>query len=319
MGEPKLVFECSECGLPFASTELLPHRAHRCADCRGGKVPADLPDSRLAAAIEREMTVALERQWRFVGTPALAAYLDTVARQVGARIEGAPETVRVVLLEEGALRTLALPSGTLVLSLGTLLFLEDEAELAFLLAHELTHAACADAATRLVRMGFDVLARDGGESAEAGWCRAANDLVALGYGRHRERDADARGLEAVLALGYDPESVLRYLGRLQQMVDRGDPRAAEIAVAHPTAVDRTRRLEKALFGRMAQRPGRVNREVFRRAAGHGVLATRLERVRGFVEAPAAIAVAPRSTALRIMAWLAAAIVVAAAALWWAVR
>ncbi len=283
-------------------------------------MPADLPDAGLAAAIEREMRVVLEKQWRFVGTPALTAYLDAVARQVVPTVDGAPPSVRVVLLEDAGLKTLALPSGTLVLSLGTLVFLEDEAELAFVLAHELTHAACADAATRLVRLGFDVLTKDAGESSESGFCRAANDLIALGYGRHRERDADARGLEAVLALGYDPESVLRYLRRLQQMVERGDPRVAEISAAHPTAVDRMRRLDKALFGRTASQHGRVNREVFRRAAGHTVLTTRLVRVRGLAEAPAEARSGAASIPRRVLAWVAAALVVAlGVAVWWAVR
>jgi predicted Zn-dependent protease len=306
--------------LPFASTELLPHSAHRCDDCRAGKVPADLPDEHLAAAIEREMRAVLDRHWRFVGTPALLAYLEAVARQVAATVEGAPSTVRVVLLEEAGLKTLALPSGTLVLSLGTLLFLEDEAELAFVLAHELTHAACADAATRIVRLGFDALARDGGESADSGFRRAADDLIALGYGRHRERDADARGLEALLALGYDPESALRYLRRLQQMVERGDPRAAEIALAHPTAADRARRLDRALFGRTVPQHGRVNREVFRRAAGHAVLTTRLERVRGFGEPPPETAAPSVRRPRRILAWLLAATgLLLAAVAWWLAR
>jgi len=322
-GATRLVFECSECGLSFSSDELLPRSAHRCPDCRGGKLPADLPDRRLAAAIEREMRAALEAQWRFVGTRSLTGYLDGLARQVAARIEGAPSAVRVVLFEDPGLRTLALPSGTLLLSLGTLLFLEDEAELVFVLAHELTHAACADAATRLVRLGFDVLVREGGETGEAGWSRAANDLVALGYGRNRERDADSRGLEAVLALGYDPEAVLRYLGRLRSLVDRGDPRVAEIFVAHPAPAERAQRAGKMLFDRTYPATGRVNREVFRRAAGHGVLATRLERVRGFGEAAPTHDTRTRGRRIRVLAWVAAAIVtiatIAAVSIWLALR
>ncbi len=314
----RLVFECSQCGLPFVSDELLPTSAQRCPDCGRGKLPSELPDERLARAIEREMRAALEAQWRFVGTASLTAYLDGLARQVATRVEDAPSEVRVLLFEDSRLRTLALPSGALLISLGTLLFLEDEAELVFVLAHELTHAACADAATRLVRMGFDVFLREGGETTEAGWSRAAADLVTLGYGRHRERDADARGLEAVLALGYDPEAVLRYLDRLRSLVDRGDARVAEMFVAHPTPADRMRRAEKALFERSVPQSGRVNREVFRRAAGHAVLSTRLERVRGFGDAPSGADAPPpggRSPMLRWAVWGCVLALAAAVAIW----
>ena len=277
----RLSFDCVDCALPFLAEDLLPHRDHRCPDCQGGRIPADLPDLRLAEATEREVRAALERSWTFVAAPPLGQYLDRLVRQIARRMEAAPAEARVVLFEDARLRTLALPSGTLLVSVGTLLAIEDEAELAFVLAHELAHAAGADAAVRLVRMGFHALSRGSDAANEDGWLRAAFDLLALGYGRHRERDADLRALDAVLALGYDPHAVTRHLHRLRTLIERGDPRVEELALAHPPPGDRLRRMDKALFGRDASGGrGRVNREVFRRAAGHRVLSTQLARTSG---------------------------------------
>jgi predicted Zn-dependent protease len=141
------------------------------------------------------------------------------------------------------------------------------------LGHEIAHAASEDAAVRLVRLGFRAVSRRGSSPEKEAWAGAALDLVRLGYGRRRERDADLRALEAVLALGYDPRSVSRYLARLRTRIERGDPGTAELASAHPPAEDRRRRIEKALFGRVRDEAVlRVNREVFRRAAGREVLA-----------------------------------------------
>ena len=206
----------------------------------------------------------------------VAPYLDRVTRTVARRVEGAPEGARVVLVDDARLRTLALPSGTLLLSTGLLRFLEDEAELVFVLAHELAHAVSGDAAVRLVRLGFDAVARGSDAPAPDAWTHAAEDLARLGYGRKRERDADARAIDTLVALDYDPESACRFLRRVHDAIASGDPIAAEIAVSHPPAADRLRRIERALWGRMNEgRILRVNREVFRRAASPATLTASL--------------------------------------------
>jgi hypothetical protein len=104
------------------------------------------------------------------------------------------------------------------------------------------------------------------------WSDAAVDLVRLGYGRKRERDADARALSALLSLEYEPQSAIRYLERLHGAAERSDPSVAEAIVSHAAPRDRTRRIERALYGRVTGlEVARVNRDVFRRAAGRAAL------------------------------------------------
>ncbi len=286
------VRSCSDCGLPFVGTEPSPRQEHRCPDCLAGRIPADLPDSEVAEATEREVRLALEHEWSFVSAPSLSRYLNRLAAQICRRLESAPENSSILLFEDADWRTLALPSGTVLLSVGKLVALEDEAELAFVLAHELAHATAADAAVRLVRVGLHVVALENRGALGQSWSYAAFDLIRLGYGRARELEADRRALDAVMELGYDPDAVVRYLRRLQSSIDRGDSRVAELALAHPTPVDRLRHVEQQLSARPEPPVKRVNREVFRRAAGHSVLSTSLERVEK-LEAAANAAGEPR--------------------------
>jgi hypothetical protein len=271
-----LVFTCESCGLPFVADDLLPHADQLCPDCSSGSLPSNLPSRAVAQATESEIRAALASSWRFVASAPLNTYLDRIARQLARWIEAAPESSHVILVDDPCQRTLALPSGALLVSLGTLACLEDESELAFVLGHEIAHAASGDAAVRLVRLGFrNVASTRDGPDREA-WAAAALDLVRLGYGRRRERDADLRALQALLTLHYDPESVLRYLARVRALVDRGEPTVAELASAHPPTGDRIRRIEKALYGRVAADTDlKVNRDVFRRAAGPEALASRM--------------------------------------------
>jgi hypothetical protein len=275
----RLVFTCEGCGLPFLAELILPHGEHRCASCSAGAVPTELPDRDVAVAAENEVRAALATRWSFVTSSTAQQYLDRIARQVAARIDGAPAWPRIVLIDTAEHRTLALPSGTLLVSVGLLQFLEDEAELAFVFGHEVAHAASGEAAVRLVRLGFQATTRERSASDSLCWSDAAVDLASLGYGRKRERDADASALAALLDLEYEPQSVCRYLRRLHAAIARGDEAVAECAVAHPTPFDRLKRVEHALFARVGATTEvpRVNREVFRRAVASPALRAGLVR------------------------------------------
>lgn len=267
-----VLLDCQQCGLPFLAApddESPP----RCRDCVEGRIPADLPDEGMAAATEAEVMHAVGRAWSVVTLPTVADYLNRVARQVSTRIEGAPAESRVLLMDDRSVRTLALPSGTLMISLGMLAAIEDEAELVFVLGHELAHAASGDAAGRLVRLGLHAVSRDEATSAEAAWVEAALDLVRLGFGGECELEADASALQAMLGLGYDPESASRFLGRIESRTAAADPAVAEYSMAHPTIRQRSRNIELAHQRQVGSRgTARVNRELFRRAAGRDVLA-----------------------------------------------
>jgi hypothetical protein len=273
------VVMCADCGLPCPDD---PEAGGRCAGCRSGDFALEPSDGSLAEAVEAEVEGALAETWQFLGSERTSGYLRRVVLDVAGRIPGAPAHPRVVLVEDEAIRTLALPSGTVLLSTGTLEALEDEAELAFVLGHELAHAASGDAAEALVRFGLWDLALGRREPTDRAWTRAALDLIRLGHGDRSEHDADATALAAMTSLGYDTTAASRYLRRVQDRTDRGDGEVAELALAHPPAPDRLRRLDR-LRGLRLPLPGkeRVNREVYRRAAGLTALGSGLVPVRPF--------------------------------------
>jgi hypothetical protein len=276
--DDRYVFSCNDCGLPFPADDLLPHSEFRCPECCAGQGAEELPDKNLAHVMEGEVRRALGSRWEFVTSPNLTTYLQRLVTQIARRFDTAPPNCRVVLVDDWSQRTLALPSGVLLISLGSLAFLKDEAELVFLLGHELAHAASGEAAVRLVRLGYHAAASEHDHVADDVWTEAVLDLVRLGYGRRRERDADIQAMSAVLAMGYDPASVLNYLRRLSGEVKKGNVEVSEIATAHTPAEDRIRRLERKLFHHSTTGVvPRVNRELFRRATGPQVLRGALEK------------------------------------------
>lgn len=303
-GAERPLLICGSCELPYLAARG--EEQGSCPDCLAGRVPDDLPHAALAAATEQELLSALESRWRFLTSDAAAIYLESLVRLVAKKIDGAPPACRVVLTEDSSLKTLALPSGTILLSQETLDEVEDEAQLAFLLAHELVHAS-SDAQARLIRIGLRTVARDEPAHDEESWAEIAEDLVRLGYGPRSEREADERALQAVLDLGYDADSVVRYLRHIEMLGNRADDRVRELLLAHPPVGQRIRIVEAALDGRVeAGEARRVNREVLRRAArrhASEVTVARLGEVAGAgAEEPGAVV---RRSAVSWLPWAAA--------------
>jgi len=277
---PRQVRICAGCRLPHL--DETDHDSVPCSDCRSGEAALESPDALLAAATEGEVRRALAVSWELLGSAHVSSYLNRLLREVAGRIDGAPTDGQVVLVGQTAVRSLALPSGTVILSVGAMGALEDEAELAFVLGHELAHVGSGDASTALVRLSLRGLAERHDTTSDMAWTEAAQDLIRLGYGDPREHAADRAALHAVVELGYDPEAALRYLGRLRERTDRGDPDVAELALAHPPPALREQRVDTL---RSLQFCGpaelRVDREVFRRAAGHSIMAGELVPVHPF--------------------------------------
>jgi hypothetical protein len=279
---PRRLLNCVDCGLPFLD-EAPGHQ--RCEDCRNGEVGRDSEDAAFTAAAEAEVRAALAQRWSFVGSPQTALYLDRALGDLARHIEGAPAKPRVVLVQEPSLCTLALPSGVVLLSTGALGTIEDEAELAFVLGHELAHAASGDAARALVSLGLRDLALAQPEERGAAWAHAAEDLIRLGHGDRREHVADATALASMMSRGYDSSAAERYLDRVRTRAECGDPDLAQASLSHPLPRRRVQRLE-LIRDRLRVHPTgeiRVDREVFRRVAGHSVIASDLASVRPFAD------------------------------------
>lgn len=259
--------DCERCGEILGADE----GGALCLGCLGGGSDLD-PERRLVEAAEAEARRALAVGWSFVRSATLATYLDRVCRDVARSIPGAHESPRVVLVGEDRVLTFSLPSGIVFVSRGAIASLADEAELAFLFGHELAHSVGGHAGSALVRAGLRALGSRRGESGRSGWLCAVEELVTLGYGDEREHAADGAAIEAVVALGYDVDSVRRGLTRLEERVQRGETAVAESAFAHPPVPARLRHLERRMT-QLGELPSawRSNREVFRRAAGHSVL------------------------------------------------
>ena len=167
----------------------------------------------LPAAVERDVGTAYP-------DPALQAYVDRVGQKL-VRDSGLAESYRFVVLDLPVVNAHALPPGYVFVTRGLLAVLDDEAELAAALAHEVGHLTQRHAAQRArARQGVmdaavEAAATTG--SITVGRSVARDGLIALRrYSREQELEADRIGVGYLVKAGYRGSAMASLIERLRQ-------------------------------------------------------------------------------------------------------
>ena len=199
-------------------------------------------------------------------------YVDRVGRELGARSHrpNMPYSFRVV--EASHINAYAFPGGSIACTRGILLNLDNEAQLAALLGHEIGHVNARHTAARMSQGMLLQVAVVGATIAAAQkderYAPLAGTVGSLGsglllakYSRDDERQADALGLEYMVRCGHNPEGMTGLMRMLTGLHDR-EPNQLELMFAsHPMSqerLDNTQRAIKERYSTFGQYP--LNRE-----------------------------------------------------------
>ncbi|HKA13497.1 MAG TPA: M48 family metalloprotease, partial [Myxococcota bacterium] len=152
--------------------------------------------------------------------PALNRYVESVGRAVAAHSprQDVNYTFKIVEMDEP--NAFALPGGHIFVSRGLLLLANTEAELAYVLGHEIGHVAARHAAkldAHVKTLGLATLLGDilsGGREEEEHASETAGSNPFARYARNQERQADSIGQQIALEAGFDPGGMARFLTEL---------------------------------------------------------------------------------------------------------
>lgn len=199
---------------------------------------------------ERQLADAPER----VRDPELNRYLSELTCQLAG--EFCPE-IRVYLLRQPYFNAAMAPNGMLIVWTGLLLRVEDEAQLAFVLAHEIGHYQARHSLARWrklkstgnLAMALQVLGAGvgGGLVGAAAGMGAYSSLFA--FSREQEREADDYGLARLQAMGYaDRRAGELWAAVWEEEQARERNLLSSIFATHPASAERRDRLLAAARG-----------------------------------------------------------------------
>ncbi|GAC1433565.1 MAG: hypothetical protein NVS1B11_16440 [Terriglobales bacterium] len=168
-------------------------------------------------ALGQAMALNIDRNTKFVADPAVYDYVNNLARKlVGNSDAEVPFTIRVI--DSPDLNVFSLPGGFLYVDKGLILELDNEAELAGLMAHEIAHVAARHASrTATRRYAWNMVAIPLSQVAgPAGLgVRQIASLTFKKMSRDAENEADLLGMEYQYTAGYDPQAFLDALEKLR--------------------------------------------------------------------------------------------------------
>jgi len=157
----------------------------------------------------------------------LTRYVNLVGKSLALHSARTEIDYYFAILDSSHVNAYSAPGGYIFITTGALMQMEDEAELAAVLAHEIAHIT-----EKHIVNTLKIKANDNSTTAGIGQIlgastnttkaiftqvvdKAINILFEQGYQHQDEISADSVGLELLATTGYDPMALPRYLSRLQ--------------------------------------------------------------------------------------------------------
>lgn len=206
---------------------------------------------------------------------ALQQYVNDVGYWIASRSSRKDLPWTFGVIDSNGINAFAAPGGYVVITLGLYHLLENEAQLAGVLAHEIAHVvrkhhleALQKSMQREFWTELTIIAANDKENSRKleMLVNTGVQLYATGLDRKDEYDADLRGVVLAARAGYDPFALLDVL----TTIDSINPAAEELTVmlnTHPPISDRLSRLAEQMDGQLDSfAAGRTNHERFRRVA-----------------------------------------------------
>lgn len=209
------------------------------------------------ALVSRESEIAigteqyLPAQQSQGGLYQVDADLTAYVQQVGDRLAAVSDTelpYEFVVLNNSSPNAWALPGGKIAINRGLLVTLDNEAELAAVLGHEIVHAAARHGARSIERnmllQGVALVTAISTSDSEysnhiMGGAMLGSQLISQRYGRQAELEADYYGMKYMARAGYDPAAAISLQEKFVELGKEGEASwISGLFASHPPSEQR---------------------------------------------------------------------------------
>jgi len=204
-----------------------------------------IQDETADVKVGRELDPEILKRFGYYDGPDLQNYVTQIGQRVatGADIRF---NFEFKVVDKPDINAMALPGGFIYVTRGMLAALNDEAQLAGVLGHEITHVNSRHGSKLVTRAliaqgltlaGVVGAAASGAGSAATGILMISNHMTnywLLGYGREYELEADEVGMRYAHRAGYDPRRMVVFLRDLRRSeILRGQSSYHGFDATHP--------------------------------------------------------------------------------------
>ena len=196
----------------------------------------------------KEAAAEVEKTMQVVNNPELTDYVNRIGQRLAKSKRAGQFPFSFKVVNEPSINAFALPGGPMFVHTGLLSAVDNEGELAGVLAHEMSHVALRHGthnASRANLIQLPAMLASGVLGQGSMWGQLAQMGIGLGaqsvllkYSRDAEREADLNGAQIMNDAGYDPEQMAKLFQKLEAQGQKDNSKLANFLSDHPTPGNR---------------------------------------------------------------------------------
>jgi len=194
----------------------------------------------------------IEAQIKLVNDPVVTEYVNRIGQNLVRNSDAqVPFTIKVI--DSDVVNAMALPGGFFYVNSGLILAADEEAELAGVMAHEISHVAACHYAREMTRAQLMQLATIplifvGGAIGYGAYEASglAIPMTFLKFSRNFEAQADYLGIQYAYRAGYDPSGLVSMFEKLAAMEKKKPGTISKAFETHPPTADRIEKSQEEI-------------------------------------------------------------------------
>lgn len=185
----------------------------------------------------------IKQQVPLIKDKAVTEYVDRIGQKIASASGREEFDYQFYVIMDDTLNAFALPGGKVFVNAGAIMETDSEAELAGLLAHEISHSALSH--------GFQMAAKGNLTANIVGYIpyvgNTASSLIVLNYSRGMEKQADIFGTRILVNSGYAADGVRNLMAQLDEShQDKDNPEPPAWLSSHPNTTQRMAYIEQLI-------------------------------------------------------------------------
>ena len=212
--------------------------------------------------VGKQYSMEVEKSAHLITDPVIVEYVNRVGQNLVKNSDArVPFTIKVIDSDE--VNAFALPGGFFYVNSGLIMNCDEEAELAGVMAHEISHVVAHHAARQQTKMNYAQIASvpliimTEGSWTGYGIYEAAQlaiPMTFLKFSRMEEAEADYLGVQYMYKAGYDPQSFITLFEKLDALEKHKPGTLAKAFSDHPQTPDRIAASEEEIATILPARP-----------------------------------------------------------------
>ena len=212
--------------------------------------------------VGKQYAMMVESSARMIQDPVITEYVNRVGQNLVRNSDAkVPFTIKVV--DSDDVNAFALPGGFFYVNSGLILAADNEAELAGVMAHEISHVVLRHATQEMTRQNYVQLSTVPLMFVIHSWgvYEAVNMAMSLAlpvtfmkFSRDFEAQADYFGLQYMYKAGYDPQAFIAFFEKLKALEKQKPGALAKAFASHPQTPDRIQKSQEEIREILPARP-----------------------------------------------------------------